>query len=126
VFVILSEANRIRHLDRHGPYLYFNSQLLQCTHHFIIEIRNRLWAQIKVFRRAIAAFNSEFVIDEVKHYLERPIAVGHCGRSETARRNIQRNVPPVIDQRGKLKTDLAYNLRPHVQCRQRVLPFGVF
>ena len=71
----------------------------------------------------MAARDVEFVIDKVKLHLEEDLAVRHRGRGETTSGDVKRDVPPVVYERRLSKTNLADDLRPHVQRGTRVLPF---
>jgi hypothetical protein len=62
------------------------------------------------------------VINEIKVYADESIVVGHGGCRESARRDIQSNIPPVIHQRGECEPDLPDYLGPHVQRAIGVFP----
>ena len=54
------------------------------------------------------------MINEIKVYADQSIVVGHGGCRESARSDIQSNIPPVIYQRGECQPDLSDYLGPHV------------
>jgi len=62
------------------------------------------------------------VIDEIEVYLKESTFVRHGGCSESARRDIQCSIPPVIDKRGDCEPDFADDLHPSVQRVVGVLP----
>ena len=96
---------------------------MQRRQQFLEKISYLLRAQPEGCTRAVAAFNPQLVIDEIEFDFEDSIFIRHRRRRQTTRGNVQRYVPPVIDKRSRLQPNLADNLRPHVQCRERVLPF---
>ena len=62
------------------------------------------------------------MVDEIKAEFEGPVSVRNAGRGQSACGDIQGNIPPVIDERRKTKTNLADDLRPHVQSGVRIPP----
>src|SRR5215813_1087818 len=64
------------------------------------------------------------MIDEVKHDLERGIAVMHAPRRQPADIDIQRYVPPVVARRCSCQPDLADDLAIQVQGVLGCPPFG--
>ena len=64
------------------------------------------------------------MVDEIEVDLEAARAVRHRRGREPARGHIERHLPPVIDQRRLRQADLADHLRPKLQRRAGVAPFG--
>src|SRR5205085_9982371 len=72
----------------------------------------------------IIALDEKLVRDEIEIKLECALAVRDRRCGQPARGHIERHVPPMIDERRLRKTNLADDLRPHVQGRISILPFG--
>src|SRR6185295_20116294 len=64
----------------------------------------------------------KIVIDEIKLHFKERRAVRHGGGAQAARRDIKRNIPPMIDQRSLCQPHLSDNLCPHVERCSRVFP----
>jgi hypothetical protein len=62
------------------------------------------------------------MIDKIEFDLVGAIAVRHRRGRQTVRRNIKRDVPPMIDKRRLGEPNLPDNLRPRMEGRKRVLP----
>ena len=55
------------------------------------------------------------MVDEVELHVEDRSAVRDGARGQAARADVQRHLPPVVDQRHVRQADLTDDLRPHVQ-----------
>jgi len=69
--------------------------------------------------------STEFpVIDEIELDFKHAFTIGNRRRRQTAGADVQRDFPPVIYMRGKGESNLAHDLRPHVQRCICVRPGG--
>src|SRR5579872_1819886 len=62
------------------------------------------------------------MLDEIEPQLEGAIAIGHTRGGEAARGDVERHVPPMIDERGEAQANLADDLRPHVEGGVGIFP----
>ncbi len=99
-----------------------NVEAFEGRHHPLVKSRDRFRPKFQQLDGAVAAFDGQFVIDKVELDLEDAILVVHGRSGQAARRNIKRDIPPMIDERRCCHSDLPDDLRPHVQRRQGVLP----
>src|SRR5579875_1790274 len=82
---------------------------------------HRLEPQTRPF--AAAAGDAQRMVDEVEVDLKKTVdSVRHRRRREPARRHVERDVPPVVDQRFLLEADLSDDLRPQVKGVECLLP----
>ena len=70
----------------------------------------------------VAVGDSEAMLHEVEVDLKRSVAVRDRRGRQAARRDVQRHLPPVIQRRREREADLADDLGPQVQRRDRGLP----
>ena len=119
---ILIERDGIRDFDRHLPDVYLDAQRAQRGHNFFIEIGGRTGSERDRRGLGIRRTNLQLVIDEVEFHFEMAVAIRHHRRIEPARTEIERHVPPMVDQRRQFEADLSHDLRPHVECGVGVLP----
>src|SRR5207248_8530778 len=66
--------------------------------------------------------NEEVVFDEVKIDGKGAASIGNGRGGQPTRGDIQRDMPPVVHKWTQLHSDLAYDLRPHVERLAGVLP----
>jgi hypothetical protein len=86
------------------------------------EIRDRHRCQGDALGRAVAGLDQQPVIDEIEDDFERARAIGDGRRGEPARREVERDVPPMIDQRCQCHPHLADDLGPSVQRLASLAP----
>ena len=102
--------------------MYLDAQRAQRGHDFFIEIGGRTGRERDRRGLGIRRANHKLVIDEVEFHFEMAVAIRHHRRIEPARTEIERHVPPMVDQRRQFEADLSHDLRPHVECGVGVLP----
>ena len=119
---VLIEPDRVGDLDRHRPDLHRQPHVVQHRHHVAVEVRDGARRERQRARRAVRGHDREHVIDEVELHGERAIAVGERPRGESARRDLERDRPGVVERRRLGEGDLADDLRPHVERGVGVLP----
>jgi len=76
------------------------------------------------FDPAVRGFKDELVGDEIKGDREAPMIDVHREGRESARGNLKRNVPEMVDDRCVGKTDLSDDLHPHVESFVGAPPLG--
>ena len=77
-----------------------------------------------VVRAAVADAEPQHVRAEVELEVERAAVLArHARGRQPARGDVERDVPPVIDERRQRQADLAGDLRPEVQRVARFAPF---
>ncbi len=125
VHAVLIESNRRFDLDRTRPDLDGNPQFVEPRHYFGIEVRGCSWLQRNASVCAIARFDRQYMINEIKGDLEASRPVGNGRRGKSARRYVKGRVPPVVHRRSLGQPDLSHDLRPHVQRFITLAPFLV-
>jgi hypothetical protein len=121
---ILVEPDWIRNLDRHGPDLRRNLQRRESRHELAVEIGDASWRELNGSRLTAAGDDPEYVIDEIELDLENPQAARDRRSRKAAGAHVERDFPPVIQMRAEREAQFTHHLRPHVQRRARVAPFG--
>ena len=116
------EADRIRNLHRLRPDADVDPQPAQGIHHEPIELGDRPRLEPDPLRAAVGAAEDELVGDEVERDRDGPIPVGQRRRREAPRSHLEGDVPVVVRERRERETDLAHDLRPHVERGEGVLP----
>ena len=119
VLVVLLEGDRDVDLDRRRPDRHVDVERRQAIHDGSIEGRDRHRPQIERKGSAVTFRCAEAMIDKVEIELEQAVAVRHRTRGQATRGHVQRHVPPVVEGRGRGHADLADDLCPHVDGRQR-------
>src|SRR5262249_19217474 len=113
------------HFDRHRPDAHLDAEPMQRVHEQAVELGDRPRLERNAGLAAVRAADHELVVDEIEHDRQRPAAADRQPRrDQPARGNPQRDVPPMIGARRQRETDLADDLRPHVQRRVGVAPGG--
>ena len=123
VLPILLERYGIGDLDRRRPNPDVEPERLQPLHDLAVEIGNGAGTQRETFGRPVIGRNRQAVTDEIEIDLEGPSAVGDRRGGQPAARHIERDLPPVIDQRRLRQPDLADHLGPHMKRAAGVAPF---
>jgi hypothetical protein len=116
------KSNRVGQFDRHMPDFYFDTEPRQCGHEFFVEIRHRARRQRNCFARTFAGLYDELVLDKIEFHFEHSPLIRDGGARKPARVDVERHLPPVIDQRAQRQADFADDLCPHVQRGVGVLP----
>src|SRR5262249_20887245 len=80
--------------------------------------------QRETLRGTVACFKNQLMIVEVKQQLERARIRGDRRRGKPARSEVERDVPPMVDQRREDHADLPHDLGPSVQGLASVAPCG--
>ena len=124
VDAVLGKWNRVLRLDRHGPQLHGDAERAEQPQVVPIEVRDRLGPQWDLADRPVTRLHEESVVDEVELDLERARAVGHGSRRQSPRRDVKRNMPPVVLPGRQREPGLADDLHPHVERVVRIPPFG--
>ena len=122
--LILFEGDGIFDLVRQMVDLHRQLEFVERVHHLAIKSRDRLGTQFQDAERAIAFHDPQLVFDEVETHFEDIVAVWDRGSRQTTRRQVKGDVPGVIDPWRERETNLADDLRPHVQARGGGLPIG--
>ena len=123
--IILVEKKRALHLARFAVDRHRHPQRRQRIRERFVELRDRHRHELDRAAIAAARSNVELVNDKVEVDLERFTAVRHASRRETGGGGIERHLPRVVEPRHLRESNLAHDLRPHVQRLVRVLPCGV-
>ena len=97
---VLVEWNGVGDFDGHLPDLHVNVRGLQQSHELLIKIGDRTRGERDGFLDSVAGFEDEAVLQEVEPDLEGTIAIRDLGRGEAASAYVQRDIPPVVDERG--------------------------
>ena len=71
---------------------------------------------------ACAGKEQELVVDKIKSNLKGRLLERDGSGGQTARCDVERGLPPVIDVGMQFKLDLAYDLRPHMDGAIGILP----
>jgi hypothetical protein len=79
-------------------------------------------ADVVVVGGFAACMNHEIVVDEIEQDLDCSGSIRDRECRKPARRDVERDLPPVIDCWAVGKPDLADDLSPHMQRLIRVLP----
>src|SRR5262245_2125748 len=123
VDAVLLERNRVLNFAGHGPDVRLNANLPQAGHNLRVEVRQRHGPQGPVLGRTVAGLDAQLMVDEVEEDLEGADTMRNRRGRETARSDVERDVPPMIDERSEKEAHLADDLRPEVQCVAGVGPF---
>jgi hypothetical protein len=97
VLVILGEREGVFHLGRDRPNPDLEAELTQQCGILSIKIGDRPRCQGESPGSAFGGSDQQVVIDEVQLDLEGPIAIWHRRGGKPTRREIQCNVPPMIN-----------------------------
>ena len=87
-----------------------------------VEAGDRVPGQRKLPLRAVAGRDAQAVVDEIEIDLERPRAVRHRRSRQSARRDVERHMPGMIQPGRFGQPDLADDLGPELQRRTGVTP----
>lgn len=118
----------LRKRDRVGDFVRYlvngdvDSEVFQIGHDRRVEARDRLTGQRESPLGAVAGRDAERVIDEIEVDLERAVAVGDRRGRQPARRDVERDVPGVIEPGRLRQPDLAGDLGEELQHRAAVAP----
>src|SRR5215471_550312 len=119
---VVLETNGIGDLDGHGPDPDIEIEMLKLRHDLAVEVRHATRREREGFIQPIARCDRQSMFDEIEFDLEPAAAIGNQGRRQSPVRDIERNLPPMIDVRRTGETDLANDLRPHMKRVAGVLP----
>ena len=122
VDAVLVEGNGIGDFDGHAPDFYFDAGRMEHGHYFAVEAGYGTRGEREGFQDAVAGFEDELVVEEVETKLEGVVAVGDAGGSEAAGGDVERDVPPVVDDRCERQADFADDLGVQVERGKAVLP----
>src|SRR2546423_1448784 len=90
----------------------------------MIKVRDRPFEQRDARLLSVAGSHLQYMIDEIKMRFHAAVAAeGHHGGGESVRRNVQRDVPPVIEFWSEFQAGLADDLGPEMQRIAGLLPF---
>ena len=116
VDAVVGERDRSGNLDGDRPDGGAHVEFVEHRHHRRVEVGDRHRFERQRAARAGDRGDVEAVIEEVEIDLERRArAVWHQRRRQPTRRDVQRGVPPVIDQRFVGESHLADDLGVQVQ-----------
>ena len=99
----------------HRPDVDVDVEAAQTRHELRIEIGNRHRRKREAFDPAVAGRNTKEMIDEVEDNIEAAPIINIRRCDQAARIQMERHIPPMIDQRGRLEPHLACDLRPAMQ-----------
>src|SRR5262245_59676013 len=88
--------------------------------------RDGLRLQLDLPACAIAHLDIERVRQEIERHLEYAHVMRYRARGQSARVDIERDVPAVIEPWRRREPDLADDLRPEMQGRAGLFPFGIW
>src|ERR1700736_3200323 len=111
---ILLKRNRIGNLAGHCPYLHRHTEFGKSIHEFLIELRNALRLERDRGNTALAGFEPELVVDEVKSCFDCSTRIGHHRSRHSSCAHVEGYVPPMIHQRTQFEAHFSDSLRPHV------------
>src|SRR6185437_12004663 len=104
-------------VDRHR-----DAETLQEVDRPVMEVGDALRFQRQPPLLAAAGAGDETMVDEVEVDLEDLAADRDRRGAEPARRDVERDLPAMVDPRRQLQPDLADDLRPELQGRGRLAP----
>jgi len=110
--------------DAANLYFRIDADVREERHQLLMKLGHRARDERHGTDRAHAGGDDELVVDEVERQGERLVLPRHRSSGEAARRDVQRDVPPVIEPRRLGQADLAHHLRAHVERVASVFPFG--
>jgi hypothetical protein len=103
--------------------LYGNAKRRQRLSELLKKLSYRNGPERYLADLSVARTADQFVRHKIKFGVEQnPSICGHCRCCESARREIKRDIPPVVLYRRQRQTGLADNLHIHVQRFGGVLP----
>src|SRR5205085_6300210 len=121
-FVFLEWDRGIDFVRRRGE-MSFDAQVAESAHDRAVKLRHRLRHERNYLESAIAADHTQFVRDEIEANFKYARAEWNRRSRQAARGDIKRDVPGMIRPRRERETDLADDLRPHVQRLRGFFPF---
>src|SRR6266404_9669376 len=124
VVCILREFDRCRQLVRHLIDGDVDAEFGECCHGRRVETCNGFSSQAKLPRSTVAGRNAQQMIDEVEINPKGAPAVGNRRGRQPSRRDVQRDVPGVVQPRCAHETNLANDLGPQMQGFASVAPGG--
>src|SRR5215469_7106486 len=116
------KGNWVWNLNRHLPDLNLDAASMQGRHEIMKELSYRARLKGQLSGDAVAQPDVQLVINKIKFNFKCQVAIRNCGGGQAVRTHIKRNIPPVIDSGRKRQSNLADNLRPHVQGGTCILP----
>ena len=119
---ILVKGNRVRDFHGHSPNLDVDSGRTKHPQKVLVKVRDRAGRERNGFDLAIVGLQHQLVVEEIEPQLKGEVRVRNRSGREAAGRNIERNVPPVVQPGGKREPNLADDLRPPVERGVSVLP----
>lgn len=113
-----SSAKGISRLDLVGvrPDRRLDPEVVEQVHDPGVELGDRHRPEREAPRAAVAAADFEPVADEIELDLESAGAIGDGRCRQAARADVQRHLPPMVEQGSVGHAELAHDLGPHVQC----------
>ena len=122
VRLILVERNRVWDFVRHRIDTQIQPEFTQRHEHRRIEGCNRHGLERNRVGRAVAHTQPQKMVDEIELDLEIAPGEGDHGRVQSARSDMQRQMPGMVQPRPPLETDLTHDLRPQMQRVTAVPP----
>ena len=118
---VLVERDRVGDLDRMRRDGDIHTPAPEPRHELAVEPRDRARLERHREGAGVAVGHRQSVVDEVEVDLESRSPYG-IGESSGPRGHIERHMPPVVERRRQGQPDLADDLEPHMQRRNRGLP----
>ncbi len=122
VRAVLVEGDRIGDLPRLEVDLHVDPERREEIHELPVEVRDRARRERHGAPSPVVGLDREPVIHEVEGDLEAPRLEGDRRRRETARSDVERDLPPVVHEGGELEPHLPHDLGPHVEGVVGLLP----
>ena len=122
--VVVVERNRVGNLRRARVDLHRDTDVFERGHRRSIEARHRPRLERHLTPRTVGGSHVEHVIDEVELDLQAAPTHVHERRRQTARGNVERHLPPLVDHRAERQPNLPDDLRPEMQRVPGVFPLG--
>lgn len=121
---VFVEAKSVGQLHWNRPDLGADSKHTERLDVFPIEISNSHRSKRDFFLRPVAHVYRDAVIDEIEIDLELPVTFCHDTGAESARRDIERGIPPMVLHWGMRQSCFSDDLRPPVKRCIGVPPVG--
>src|SRR6476660_2279890 len=115
MLIVLCERNGGVYLVRLAHYVCLDAEPVECRERLAVKLGDRFGHQRDSLMTAVTVPDCEPMPDEVELHVEQRIPIWNGAGSQSAWADIERHLPPMVQQRHVNHADLADNLDPHVQ-----------
>ena len=119
---VLFEGSSVFHFNGGSPDVHSDAERLQRSHCVPVKFGHGTRRKRERGLIAVRGLDAQQMVDKIEIDLKDARSIGHRGRRQPARGDVERGVPPMVGLRRQRKPDFTDDLGPHVQRGVRVSP----